>query len=257
MTSLHVQTTIGDLKLGRVILDRPTGNILSIELMHELLDALQKLRAMKHLRMITLEAGGAHFSFGADVAEHKPEHIKPALETLRRLVLEVAGFPVPVAALVKGACFGGAFELVAAAHFLFATPDARFALPEVKLGVFPPVACALLVKKMGQAFADRMILAGEEVNGVDLHRLGLVTRTFHAPVLFEGVSEWFKGTLDKMSAEAVRQATAACRAPLMKCLEERLLEAEAAYLDRLMTTHDAREGISAFLEKRQPVWSDA
>lgn len=257
MTSLHVSATIGDLKLARIILDRPKGNVLSLELMRELIEALRKVRGMKHLRLVTLEASGAHFSYGADVAEHKAEFIKPTLEVLRQLVLEVAGFPIPVAALVQGACFGGAFEVVLAAHFIFADKAARFALPEVKLGVIPPAACALLVKKVGQALADRMILAGEELTGADLYQLGLVTCIFHAPVLFDAVSEWFKQSLELYSAEALRQATAACRAPLLKCLEERLIEAERAYLDHLMATQDAHEGINAFLEKRRPQWSDA
>ncbi|MCC6572286.1 MAG: enoyl-CoA hydratase/isomerase family protein [Planctomycetes bacterium] len=257
MTSLHVSASIGDLKLARIILDRPKGNVLTLDLMRELIEALRKVRNMKHLRMVTLEASGAHFSYGADVAEHKAEVIKPTLETLRQLVLEIAGFPIPVAALVKGVCFGGAFEVVLAAHFIFADQAARFALPEVKLGVLPPAACALIVKKAGQALADRMILAGEELTGAELYQLGLVTKTFHAPVLFDAVSEWFKNSLEHYSAEALRQATAACRAPLMKCLEERLIETEHAYLDRLMATHDANEGIAAFLEKRPAQWSDA
>jgi cyclohexa-1,5-dienecarbonyl-CoA hydratase len=130
-------------------------------------------------------------------------------------------------------------------------------LPEIKLGVFPPVACALLVKKFGQALADRMILSGEELTGEQLHALGLVHHVYPAGELASEVQAWFKRTLNGYSASSLRHATEAAREPLMKCLEERLIAHEKAYVEGLMATHDANEGIAAFIEKRNPAWRNA
>ncbi len=243
--------------LVRLIVDKPKGNVFTRAVMIELDEALTKAQADANVKLITLEGAGPHFSFGASVEEHVKAQIPQALAALRKLTLNIAGSKVPVAACVQGVCLGGAFEVVLACHFVFAAPDSRMGLPEIKLGVFPPVACALLVKKFGQAIADRMILSGEELTGEQLRNLGLVHHVYPAGELATEVQAWFKRTLAGYSASSLRHATAASREPLMKCLEERMIAHEKAYVEGLMSTHDANEGIAAFLEKRNPAWRNA
>ena len=136
-------------KLQRLVVNRPKGNVFSGEVMSELESALAVAVKSPTLRLLTLEAEGEHFSFGAAVEEHTRAQVVPMLQRLNRLIKAVATCPVPVAALVQGKCLGGAFEVVLAAHFVFAAGDARFGMPEIRLGVFPPVACALLGRKVG------------------------------------------------------------------------------------------------------------
>lgn len=243
--------------LVRLIVSKPKGNVFSRAVMLELEAALARAQADAAVKLITLEGAGPHFSFGASVEEHIKSQIPQALAALRKLTLTISRSPVPVAACVQGVCLGGAFEVVLACHFIFAAPDARMGLPEIRLGVFPPVACALLVKKAGQALADRMILSGEELTGEQLRALGLVHHVYPAGDLAAEVQAWFRRTLLECSASSLRHATQAARYPLNKCLEENLEKFEKDYVERLMATHDANEGIAAFMEKRKPAWRNA
>jgi cyclohexa-1,5-dienecarbonyl-CoA hydratase len=162
-----------------------------------------------------------------------------------------------VAALVQGKCLGGAFEVVLACHFLFAADDARFAVPEIRLGVFPPVAAALLPRRASQALADRMIIGGEELSAVELKVNGLVHGVYPAAGLRAGVDAWFAGTLGRYSAASLREATRAARRGFLRGLEQELKDLEQDYLTRLGSVADAREGIGAFIERRKPAWSHA
>lgn len=256
MSDVQIQSAF-DGALVRLVVNKPKGNVFSRAVMLELDAAVIKAQASPAAKLITIQGAGPHFSFGASVEEHIREQIPQALAALRQLVLTIAGSKVPVAACVQGVCLGGAFEVVLACHFVFAAPDARMGLPEIKLGVFPPVACALLVKKIGQAVADRMILSGEELTGEQLRGVGLVHHVYAANELQSGVDEWFKRTLLTYSASSLRHATAATHEPLMKCLAERLESFEKSYVEGLMATHDANEGIAAFIERRTPQWRNA
>ncbi|MBE7492582.1 MAG: enoyl-CoA hydratase/isomerase family protein [Planctomycetes bacterium] len=244
-------------KLLRLILNRPRGNVFSGELMAELESALAQAPSSPTLRLVTLEAEGDHFSFGAAVEEHTRAQVVPMLQRLNRLIKAVAACPVPVAALVQGKCLGGAFEVVLAAHFVFAAENARFGVPEIRLGVFPPAACALLARKVGQASAERWILAGEEISADEAHRVGLAHRVFPADSLRRGVDEWFAVSLGQYSASSLRHAVAAARAPFLAGLDDALESATHAYVKNLVPTHDAEEGIQAFVQRRRPQWRDA
>lgn len=241
----------------RIVIDRPKGNVLSADVMRELMASLEAAAAIPGTKLVTIEGAGAHFSFGASIEEHTPEKIREVLPVFRDLILRVAGSEVPVAAVVRGVCFGGALELVAACHFVFAAPDARLALPEIRLGVFPPPACALLPMRMGQSLADRMVLTGAEMRPESLTACGFVTGCFPGESLETGVQDWYQTTLAPSSASSIRHATRAARAQFCRELSGQLGEAESAYLGPLMETADANEGIAAYLAKRPPVWSNA
>jgi len=243
-------------KLLRLVVNRPKGNILDSGLMAQLEAAVRQASASRVLRLITLEGQGEHFSFGAAVEEHTRYQVTPMLQGLNRLIKSIAASPVPVAALVQGKCLGGAFELALAAHFVFAASDARFGLPEIRLGVFPPVAAALLPRKLGQATADRWILSGEEVGAEEAHRVGLVHKVFAADSLRRGVDEWFAVSLGQYSASSLRIAARAARQEFISCLDVALDEASQMYLQSLVPTHDAEEGIQAFVQRRRPQWRD-
>lgn len=249
--------TVHSGKLQRLVVNRPKGNVFNAEVMSELETALHLAAASPTLRLITLEAAGEHFSFGAAVEEHTRDKVAPMLQGLNRLIKAVAASAVPVAALIQGKCLGGAFEVALAAHFLFAASDARLGVPEIRLGVFPPVAAALLPLKLGQAAADRWILSGEEVSAEEAHRLGLVHKVFAADSLRRGVDEWFAVSLGQYSASSLRIATAASRMEFLAGLDVALEDQTHTYVHKLLPTHDAEEGIQAFLQRRRPQWRDA
>lgn len=242
--------------ISRLTVDVPKGNLFTRAVLRELQEAIKEASSSKDLKLIALQAAGKNFSFGAAVEEHTAENVAAMLPVLRELVITIAGSEIPVAALVQGFCLGGAFEVVLACHFIFAAEDAQMGVPEIRLGVFPPVAAVLLPRVLGQFAADRMILSGEEMSGKELHRLGLVHRLFSADELWSGVEEWFGKTLARFSASSLRHATRNARVTFLHRLDEHLLGLEKEYLGALMKTHDANEGINAFIEKRRPVWKN-
>lgn len=243
--------------LLRLTIDRPPGNVLTAELMRELARQIRDAAELPRLRLILLQAEGKHFSFGAAVAEHRADVVAEMLPVLRELMLAIASSPVPVAALVQGKCLGGAFEVVLACHFVFAASDARFALPEIRLGVFPPGATVLLPRRTTQALAERMILSGEELSSAELQAAGLIHAIAPETELRARADEWFEDTLKGFSAASLREAVCAIRAGIRQGLEQELIRLEQQYMDRLSRIDDASEGIEAFLERRKPQWSHA
>lgn len=254
MSEIRIRHAL-DGQVLRLTLDKPKGNILTAAVMRELESAVRGAAADTRLKLIAIEAAGKHFSFGASVEEHSRDKVAAMLPGLRSLVMAVAGSEIPVAALIQGLCLGGAFELVLAAHWIFAAPDASLGLPEIRLGVFPPAACALLPRKLSQAMASRLIVGGEELSGQELHSLGLIHKVFPADGLWNGLETWFSKTFAQYSASSLRHAQRNAQAPLLDGLEQRLIQHEEDYLKRLMESHDANEGIAAFIERRPPQWS--
>jgi cyclohexa-1,5-dienecarbonyl-CoA hydratase len=232
------------------------GNILTAALVAQLRTALEDLQDAPHLRVLTLEGDGADFSFGASVPEHAPDVIGRVLPEMHALIVDLLHTPAPTAAIVRGRCLGGGFELALACDFIFADSDAVLGLPEIALGVFPPAATVLLPRRVGLARATSAILTGQPLLATKWESAGVVELTAPGPQLSAAVDDWFNQTLARHSAEALRHAVRAVRAPLLDAVSRELPAVERAYLDDLMQSADVREGIEAFLEKRKPQWRD-
>jgi cyclohexa-1,5-dienecarbonyl-CoA hydratase len=208
--------------------------------------------------MVLLRGSGGSFSFGASVEEHQKPHVRKMLGRFHDTVRMLASYPVPVACAVEGRCLGGAFELVLASHFVFATMNAIFACPEIKLGVIPPVLAAIGARRMPPAIAERIMLTGEELDASTAATFGFITGVVAEGRDVEGAAlDWYGKHLRPLSAFSLRQATAASRIGLVSALDVTLREVERRYLDNLVPSHDGNEGIAAFLEKRAPRWIDA
>lgn len=232
------------------------GNSITAEMVAALRSALEGLAENPRLKLITLEGHGRDFSFGASIPEHTPDRIDAVLPEMHRLIEDLLDAPAPTAAIVRGRCLGGGFELALACDLIFAAEDAVFGLPEVALGVFPPAGAALLAARVGGARAARTILTGEARTAADWHRAGLIELLAPADRLEARVQAWFDGHLVPKSAAALRHAAAAARMSLVTHVRTILPPLERLYLSNLMQTHDAVEGIAAFLEKRPPRWLD-
>jgi cyclohexa-1,5-dienecarbonyl-CoA hydratase len=253
-TKIKVETH-HDGALWRVLLDSPKGNVLDSVMMsdiHEMLDEAAKLPA---LRLIVFEGAGKHFSFGASVEEHQKDRAADMLRAFHGMFYKMADLAIPTASLVRGQCLGGGMELAISTNFLFAETTAAFGQPEIKLAVLPPPASVILPLKVGQAHADLFALTGASVGAARAHEIGLVTHLVpEGEDGWEHVSAWAAENIVPLSGASLRRAVRAARAHFNEVLRSKLAEVERLYLEDLMQTHDANEGIASFLEKRKPAW---
>ena len=245
--------------LLRLVLDRPKGNVLSLEMMKALSEALDAQNSNPHLRMVFIRGAGNHFSFGASVEEHRKEQAPSMLAGFHAMIRQVAAYPVPIAALVEGSCLGGAFELILACHFVFAAPSANFGCPEIKLGVFPPVLAAIGAQRLGGPLAEKLIVAGTTIDAAGAEKAGLVSAIFSTGNSEEEFLEWYQKNLRPLSAFSIRQANRVARigSGLIAALQTPLEKIERQYVEEVLTSHDGNEGITAFIERRKPVWKDS
>jgi cyclohexa-1,5-dienecarbonyl-CoA hydratase len=234
----------------------PKGNIVTADMVAALRAALEELATNPRLKLITLEGAGRDFSFGASVPEHAAGQIESVLPDMHRLVMDLLDAPAVTAAVVKGRCLGGGFELALACDFICAADDAVFGLPEIALGVFPPAGSALLPLRIGAARATRAIVTGESQPAAEWMKTGLLELTAPAPELAAAVDRWFAQHLAGRSAAALRHAVAAARMDLSTRVAQTLPILERLYLSDLMRTADAAEGIDAFMNRRAPSWKD-
>ncbi len=243
-----------DAALLRLRLDRPKANLVDAAMIDSLHRALDLQREQRTLRGVLLDASGPHFSFGASVEEHLPDRCAAMLRSLHALILEMLEFPVPILVAVRGQCLGGGLELALAGSLIFAADDAQFGQPEMRLGVFAPAASCLLGYRVNQATAEDLLFSGRSITAADAHARGLVHAVSADPE--RAALAYFDAHLATKSSASLGCALAAVRAPLIAEVRRRFAEVEALYLERLMRTHDANEGLAAFLAKRPPVWEN-
>jgi len=242
---------------GRVLglrMARPKANIIDAAMIRALDEAIGQAAGDVRLKALLLCAEGPHFSFGASVEEHLPEQCADMLAGLHRLIQHLVEFPVPVIMVVRGQCLGAGLEVAAAGHLLIASPAARLGQPEIKLGVFAPAASCLLPLRIGQMAAEDMLFSGRSLTAEEGLRVGLVTAIAEDPEA--AALEYYDNHLAALSASSLRMAVRAARAPFAARVEERLREVESLYLQELMSTDDANEGLVAFIAKRPPQWKD-
>lgn len=234
----------------------PKGNIVTADMIRALGQALDGIAESPHLKLVTIEGAGADFSFGASIPEHAPGEIDRVLPEAHALIHALLDLPLATAALVRGRCLGGGFEIALACDFIFAEQSSVFGLPEVTLGVFPPAASALLPARVGTARATSAIVTGASMPAQAWREAGLIEAVVPDGALDAEVDRWFAAHLLGKSAAALRHATAAARLALRHHVRAVLPELEQLYLKDLMGTHDAAEGVAAFLDKRAPRWMD-
>lgn len=236
----------------RVVLNAPKANVLDSVMMGEINDLLDELRGQESLKLLCFQGAGPHFSFGAAVEEHVGERARSMLGQFHGLFYRLADLAVPTAAVVTGRCLGGGMELATFCGRVFATPDAILAQPEIQLGVLPPVASVVFPLRAGQAAADDLILTGRNITGEEALRLHLVDDV--SPDPRAAMEAWATRYFAPKSASSLRMAWRTSRWHLHRRLREDLPGIEALYLDELMATFDANEGLASFLEKRSPAW---
>jgi len=235
-----------------ITLDRPPLNILDTAMMESLGAALD--RALPKSDFVIFQGAGAKaFCAGADVGDHTPQRVRNMLHAFHGVFRRLASAECLTIAAVHGYCLGGGMELATVCDFVLATQSAQFGQPEIKLGCFPPVAMVMLPRRIGIRAAADLILTGSQVSAAEAHRLGLVTRVVPDHELPEAAEALLK-ELRTLSPSVLRLTRKTLTHLHSAEFLKRLEEVERVYLSELMQTHDAPEGIRAFLEKRKPVW---
>lgn len=241
-----------DKALLRLRLARPKANLVDAAMIAALHAAVAAHRNHRGLRAVLLDAEGPHFSFGASVEEHLPDRCAAMLASLHALLLAMLEFPAPILVAVRGQCLGGGLELALAGGPIFAAPDAQLGQPEMKLGVFAPAASCLLPYRVNQPDAEDLLLSGRSIGGEEAKAIGLVQTLAADPEA--AALAYFEQHLAGKSAAALACALAAARGAYITAVRSRLSDVEGLYLNRLMQTRDANEGLAAFLAKRPPQW---
>jgi cyclohexa-1,5-dienecarbonyl-CoA hydratase len=239
--------------IATLTLDHPPLNILTRAVLAGLRESLATLEADHSLRVVRLVTTGRHFSAGADVGEHLPpqyaELIPEFCDTLEALVR----FPLPVIAAVRGRCLGGGFELAMAADVIVAGESATFGQPEILLGVTAPVACVLLPRIAQHGFAAEVLFTGDSVSATRARAAGVVQHVV-ADASVDDEAMVLARRIARHSAAAVRATKRTLLDAASRPRAEALRAASDDYVKELMKTHDALEGLNAFLEKRPAVW---
>ncbi len=241
-----------DGRLLRLRLNTPKANIVDAAMIAALDAAFHQLAEKKDAHAVLLDHEGPHFSFGASVEEHLPEQCAGMIKSLHALIKTMLAAPVPVLVAVKGQCLGGGLEVAMAGNFIFAAPDAMLGQPEIKRAVFAPAASCLLPRLVGQQHAEDMLYSGRSITGARAAEIGLALEANADPEA--AALGYFDKHLAGLSASSLGFAIEGARGRFRAEVSADLDRVEALYLDGLMKTHDAVEGLQAFVEKRPPVW---
>ena len=236
----------------RITLADPPLNILDIEMLTELRDAIARVQNDRHVLIIDAQ-GEKAFSAGASVQDHLGDRVTAMLAVFHDCFRALAKLELATVALVRGAALGGGCELALGCDFILASDRARFGQPEINLGVFPPVASYQLSHHVAMRRGLEMLLTGDPIDAATAERLGLINAVFPAAEFEPKANEWL-ARLYRHSASSLRFAKKAFRLAQADDFEERLANIERLYLDELMKSEDANEGLNAFVEKRKAEW---
>ncbi len=235
-----------------LILNRPPLNVLHIPMMEEMIQALTEVRAEQEIRLLLIRGEGRCFSAGMDVADHLHHRVRSMFGTLRQLLQILMELEIPTISAIHGAALGGGLEVAVITDLTYAAAGCKIGQPEINLGVFPPLAIAYFSRLIGTRNAYDLILSGRTVMPEEALRMGLVNGVFSSDDFNERINE-ITATFLTHSKAVLAVAKRALR-ETDPGLFDRLNSAERIYMEELMSTEDALEGLEAFLEKRQPVW---
>ncbi len=239
--------------VAKITLDHPPVNIMDIPTMREINAALETLRGDEETKVLVFAAQGKAFCAGVDVKDHTADKVEEMVEVFHRIFRQMWSLEMPTIAAVNGAALGGGCELVTFCDMIIASEKATFGQPEIQVGVYPPVAVVTFPRLMPHMKALELLLTGSVINAREAERLGLVNKVVPVEGFEEEVSR-FLGKLTTLSAVVLRLTKRATLQGLTLGFEEALALSEQLYLERLMKTEDAAEGLQAFMEKRKPVW---
>jgi cyclohexa-1,5-dienecarbonyl-CoA hydratase len=239
--------------VARVSLYNAPLNVINLEMMDELAQAVSDIESRSEISTIVISGHGSSFSAGVDVAAHTPDKVEAMLSKFHAVIRALVNTTKVTIAAVNGHCLGGGAELAMVCDLVYTTEEAQWGFPEIKLGCYPPVAVTALAALVGQKRAADLILTGRTINGKEAASIGLANRAV-PPDQLDNVAEEAVAQLSKLSPDTLAVTKKAIYAWDSIHFDKGLARAEKIYLDQLMKTEDALEGMNAFLEKREPQW---
>jgi cyclohexa-1,5-dienecarbonyl-CoA hydratase len=259
MTSGFVESNLARLAVdvrslvARISLRNPPLNVIDLPMMDELKRALGEIEARPDVSVIVLNGNSKAFSVGVDVAAHTPDKVEAMLAKFHAVIKALVTSRKVTVAAVQGHCLGGGAELAMVCDMVYTSVSAQWGFPEIKLGCYPPVACTALAALVGQKRAAELIYTGRTISGVEAAEIGLASRSVGDRELLTVVDQAVK-ELVGLSPAALAVTKKAVYAWDAMHFDKGLARAEKIYLEELMKTADAREGVRAFMEKRSPKW---
>lgn len=240
-------------RVATISLDRPPLNVLDIATCRGLAGAVHGLAGLDDVGVLVVAGRGRAFSAGVDVGEHLPPTAEAMLQAFHAFCRGLLDFPRPTIARVHGAALGGGCEVVLSCDLSIAAESATLGLPEIGLGVFPPLAAVLLPRTVGRCAAAEALLLGETLPAAEAVRLGLCGDVVPDAELDARVAAK-AARAAALSGTSLRRARKALRRGAVGPLDDALRAVEEIYLNELMRTADATEGLQAWIEKRPPHW---
>ncbi|MFQ5798549.1 MAG: enoyl-CoA hydratase/isomerase family protein [Bacteroidota bacterium] len=255
MKAYEFVTIVDGGEAASLVLNRSPLNIMNIAMLEEINAALEELQKLPNAKVFLIKAKGKAFSAGVDVADHTAEKIEDMMRELHRMFELLHGFRLPTIAVVDGPALGGGCELALFCDLVIASARATFGQPEVKVGVFPPIATAILPRLVGRNRTLDLLMSGETISAAEAERIGMINKKFPVEDFAKHVSE-FVGKLTVHSKVVLEMTKRAVDGGLYRPCMEAMQRGEELYMREMMNTEDAHEGLKAFLEKRQPVWKN-
>lgn len=248
----HVHLTVAD-RVARIALDRPPLNVVDLAMAGELGAALDQVARRDDVAVVVLEARGKAFCAGVDVRDHLPDRGADMLREFDRACVRLLEMEAPTLAVVQGPALGGGCELTLVCDLVVASSEASFAQPEIRLGVFPPLAAVMLPRLVPPHLAAEMVLAGRRLSAEEALAFGLVNHVA-TPAELESVAGGLATQLLALSPTSLRLTKRAMALPRGSTGAAEIEAAERLYVAELMRSPDAIEGLQAFLAKRPPEW---
>jgi cyclohexa-1,5-dienecarbonyl-CoA hydratase len=241
--------------VARLTLDRPEHNLLNESMLRELADSVGALAEMASVKLIVLDAAGKVFSGGVDIGEYTAERAFSMLDAFHAACIAMVEATQPVLMVVDGPAIGGGAELIAYGDLVVATPRARFALPEITIGMFPPLASTMFPHIIGSKRALELVLTGEAITAERAHGLGLVNRLVPEAQLQTAVND-LVAKITAQSGAVLGMAKKAVIGGMGLSLRDALRNSMSIFLNELYRLEDSQEGLRALIEKRKPKWKN-
>jgi cyclohexa-1,5-dienecarbonyl-CoA hydratase len=241
--------------VGRLTLQRPEHNLLNESMLRELADGIGTIAEMASVKLIVLDAAGKVFSGGVDIGEYTAERAFSMLDAFHAACIAMIEATQPVLVIVEGPAIGGGAELIAYGDLVVATPRARFALPEITIGIFPPLASTMFPLIIGPKRALELVLTGEAITAERARDLGLVNRLVPEAQLQNAVNELI-GKITAQSGAVLGMAKKAVIGGMGLSLRDALRQSMNIFLNELYRLEDSQEGLRALIEKRKPQWKN-
>jgi cyclohexa-1,5-dienecarbonyl-CoA hydratase len=254
MAFKHIQTELKD-GVAFLTLNRAPLNWLNIEMMEEINTFFEGLLKEKSLKLLVIQAAGKAFSVGVEVADHMGDLAPKMIDVFHRMFRLMEALKVPSLAVVNGSALGGGCELALYCDMVIATEKSKFGQPEIQVGVFPPIAALIFPRIIGRKKAMELILVGDTISAQEALTLGLINKVVPEASLSQEVNT-FVEKFTRLSGLVLKLTKEATLAGLNDDMDQGLKAIEKIYLNQLMKTQDAMEGLRAFLEKRKPTWKN-